>query len=77
MPEDLKGGRIYSNWWWVLLVVTPDLEARSDVQLLLDFEAGVSVTQSGEHLSNQPYGILNRAGLYVMSAGGNGAYPVL
>ena len=41
-----------------------------------DCEVGVSGNQTGKHLANQPYGILNHIGLYLMFSGGNGLSTV-
>ena len=40
MQEDLEGGHIYLAWWWVLIAVSPELDAESDLQFPLAYEAG-------------------------------------
>ena len=77
MLKDLKGGRIYSDWWRVLLAVAPELEAESDVQFPLACKVGVSGPHSGKQLGNQLYVILNRVGLYLTYSRCDETFPVL
>ena len=60
-----------------MLAIELELEAELDVQLLLVFEAGVSVPQSGKRLANQTYGVLNHTGSYFMSDGGDSPFNIL
>ena len=52
MTEDLEGNRPHLAWGVVLLSVAAVLEAEADLQLPLDFEAGISGPQRGKRLAN-------------------------
>ena len=60
----------------VLIGVTPELEAESDVHFRFDCDVGVSGPHSGDNLANQPYVTLNCIGLYLMFSGGNSFYTI-
>ena len=61
----------------VLLYVAAVLEEEADVHLPLACEAGISFPQSGKRLVNRPRSVLNRVGLYLAVAWGDGLFPVL
>ena len=54
-----------------------DIEMETDVYLNFNCEVRIWDPHSGKRMSNQTYGVLNHAGLYLKSAGGKGSCPVL
>ena len=61
MTEELEGGRLYSDWRWVLLSVVAELEVEEYVQLTLAYEVGICGHHSGKHLYNRTYGVLSHS----------------
>ena len=61
----------------VLLRVSAELETEADVDLSVLPVTGVGKPQCREHLTNRPYGILSRAGLYWTTGLGNVPSPAV